>query len=179
MIALGVDPDLHDLAIAAWGDDGPRWATVLHHKQDKSLTGNQRVLRMIDSVLWGMEIDVRGVGAFAVEGQELTYHHKRPGDIVKLAQVAGAVFAALSVDCTSVYAYLPTPKEWKGSVAKHAHQARLYRALGWGFEIAASGKNRYARPLRIPPAFGNISKGAWRHVGDAILLAKWAYERSQ
>lgn len=175
MIAIGVDPDLHDLAIAAWGADGPLWATVVHHKRDKKLTGNQRVVRMIRSI----QSATVGLhcGVAAIEGQELTYHHKRPGDIVKLAQVAGAWFSYFDKFVVHKCCYLPTPQEWKGSIAKHAHQARLYKALGWGFEIAASGKNRYARPLSVPLIFDNISRGQWKHVGDAILLAKWAYEK--
>lgn len=74
---------------------------------------------------------------------------------------------------------VPTPKEWKGQIQKHAHQARLYNDLGWGYEIVGTGDGRYARPRKAPSAFSHITKGQWKHVGDAMLLARWAQDQEQ
>lgn len=186
MKSIGIDPDLHDLSIGLWDSSGPVTASVVHLKQDASLTGPERVMRMIHAmqprlnelpIIW-----TQTVKSIVVEGQSLRRQggaqHARPGDIVKLAQVAGAALGLLMEvfgDSCSDY-YLPEPEAWKGSVAKHAMQARLYADLGWRYEIIGTGKGRYARPKNIPTNFRHISKGQWKHVGDALLLARWAYE---
>lgn len=72
---------------------------------------------------------------------------------------------------------MPDPETWKGGIAKYAHQARLYKELGWGYEIVSKGKpSAYSRPTNPPQKFKHITKGQWKHVGDALLLAKWAHE---
>lgn len=185
LIALGVDPDLHDCAFATWDNQGPGTAWVVHCKRDQALSGPQRVQRMIHAALRSPELLASHApafdpfDAFVVEGQSLrrtgAAQHKRPGDIVKLAQVAGGVYAMLLAMYDRAAAFLPEPEEWKGSVAKHAMQGRLYNELGWGYEIVGEGTGRYARPLRTPQSFRGISKGQWKHAGDALLLARWAH----
>lgn len=187
-LSLGVDPDLHDLAFGFWSDAGPVSAVVLHEVEDKRLSGRERVERMCASCYFGVETLLAGaqlngqITRVAVEGQSLkrsgAAQHARPGDIVKLAQVAGNVLGQLmQLLGPSVDFDFPEPEEWKGSVAKHAMQARLYDDLGWGYAIAGTGKGRYARPVRIPSSFRHITKGQWKHVGDALLLARWAHQQ--
>jgi len=187
MKAIGLDPDLHDLAIGVWDDSGPVAAHVVHLVHDKALSGRERVERMIRQCLYDLR-DFRNLHedatVLAVEGQSLKREgmaqHRRPGDIVKLAQVAGAAYGVL-MTCWPMWhdARLPEPEEWKGSVPKHAMQARLYKELGWGYSIIGKDKDSYARPSNIPEAFKHILPGAWRHVGDALLLARWIHrERS-
>lgn len=183
-LSLGVDPDLHDLAFGLWSDAGPVTAFVRHEQEDKRLSGRERVERMCAGCYFCLG-DVLGdhkITRVAVEGQSLkrsgAAQHARPGDIVKLAQVAGNVLGQLMQRLgTSVQFDFPEPEEWKGSVAKHAMQARLYDDLGWGYAIAGTGKGRYARPVRIPSSFRHITKGQWKHVGDALLLARWAHHQ--
>ncbi len=183
-LSLGVDPDLHDLAFGFWNDAGPVTAFVMHEKEDKSLSGRERVERMCASCYFSLRTALgdHEITRVAVEGQSLkrtgAAQHARPGDIVKLAQVAGNVLGQLMQRLgTSVVFDLPEPEEWKGSVAKHAMQARLYEDLGWGYAIAGTGKGRYARPTYIPSSFRHITKGQWKHVGDALLLARWAHTK--
>ena len=57
-------------------------------------------------------------------------------------------------------------------------QARLYYDLDWGYEIIGSGLKRYARPNSPPIFFDNITPGQWKHVGDALLLARWAHKQT-
>jgi len=186
MKAIGVDPDLRDLAIGVWDDSGPVAAHVVHLVHDKELSGRKRVERMIRQCRYDLPTFRswhEDATLFAVEGQSLkregTAQHRRPGDIVKLAQVAGAAYGVLMTCGRWTDARLPEPEEWKGSVPKHAMQARLYKELGWGYSIIGKGKDSYARPRIIPEAFKHISPGQWKHVGDALLLARWIHrERS-
>jgi hypothetical protein len=179
MLTIGIDPDLHDLAVGYW-DNGPRTAYVTHVAHRKGRIGQTAVMDMI----LAMRLEVpfidrdHDVDAVAVEAQTLmrsgSKQHKRPQDIVILGNVAGAVLGMLAgAGYPSIL--FPTPEQWKGQLPKHVMQARLYDELGWGYEMCAS--DSYAVPLRIPNTFEHITKGQWKHVGDALLLARWAYEK--
>lgn len=186
MLTIGIDPDMHDLALAAWGDNGPLTATVVHVPSTAQNRGTKGVLNMIGKLDEAFEFlgsamrDTFGEQdlVVAVEGQQWDARAKRgvrPLDIIHLGQVTGAAISAAHRCLRPRDLYFPTPTEWKGQVAKYAHQARLYEELGWGYEIVASGASRYARPKQVPEGFARVSKGQWKHVGDAILLARWAY----
>ena len=121
----------------------------------------------------------------AVEGQELARtgakRHARPEDIVRLGNVAGmCVMRVARGYLHGCGLYWPKPSEWKGSVPKHAMQARLYDELGWGFQIVLQGKMpQYAVPLHAPVGFAEIGTAPWKHCGDALLLARWCWEQAQ
>ena len=187
MLTIGVDPDLHDLAVAAWDETGPRWAKVL--TVPRKLKGPDAVLAMIREVQLKL---MAVIGAtrmdayrYVVESQEFTHKHERPIDIVRLGHVAAA--ALMEGSRFTKYAAFPEPAQWKGSVAKHAMQARLYQDLGWGYEIHGDIKKHtaYAVPssIRFPlehmdrmAHFDGLLVQQWKHVGDALLLAKWGFE---
>jgi len=183
---IGIDPDLHDLSIGVWDASGPVAARVVHLTKKTGLEREEAVDRMVrafgDELLAFYDKDDGSPHAIVMEGQSLrrrgSAQHRRPDDIVRLAQVAGQCLGMLRMLYNSLatsFAF-PDPETWKGSVAKHAMQARLYKSLGWGYTIAGTGSNRYARPDSPPAAFNHISRGQWKHVGDALLLAKWGYE---
>ncbi len=179
-ITLGIDPDTRDMAIAAWDDEGPRSAQVCH-LVGANRTGEQsqvRMARMMAEV--GTTTLLPGTAApfaIAIEGQQVDRRKVRPADLFTLAHTTGtALLWCVMRFNPMTKIVVTTPDEWKGGVAKHAHQGRLYKALGWGSEVIGSGKSRYARPLMIPKEFSHIKPGQWKHVGDALLLAKWAYE---
>lgn len=173
---IGIDPDLHDLAIGYWLNGQPVRAEVLHLPRRKGRIGQLAVMDMaaLISAHLPHHIPKNALG-LAIEAQTLrrrgAKQHKRPEDIVVLGNVAGAALAiSMSALPVSQIAF-PTPEGWKGQIPKAVMQARLYDELGWGYERVGDD---YARPLRSPASFSNISAGQWKHVGDALLLARWA-----
>lgn len=208
MLCLGCDPDLHDLAIASWDDQGPVRAHVVHVPRVKGRVENEAVLAMMTALsgtlpefgrvpkrqrarIWSDEFGETHIErpevAFdvpdwcAVEAQELARgrgaQHRRPQDIVTLGQVAGmALMRVARGYLHGCGLYFPKPSEWKGSVPKHAMQGRLYTELGWGYDVHGKGSGAYCVPLRAPAEFD--FGAAWRHVGDALLLARWCWEQA-
>lgn len=174
MLTIGIDPDLHDLAIAGW-DNGPRSAHVIHVPRRKGRTGQLAVLDMIEAMRLEYpfldkdhEVEIVAVEAQTLQREGIK-QHKRPQDIVILGNVAGAVLGSLS-NAGYHRILFPTPEEWKGQLPKRVMQARLYKELGWGFEQ----KPDYAIPKEVPHQFAHITDTQWKHVGDALLLARWA-----
>lgn len=179
MLTIGIDPDLHDLAIGFWQNGQPHSATVL--SIGDKLKQHTAVLSMCGQLRGALDGVIVTPHAVAVEAQTLQRtgpkQHKRPQDIVVLGNVAGAALMM----CVSKFGFrsnvfFPTPEEWKGQIPKAVMQARMYEDLGWGYEMCA--KSSYAIPQRIPAGFRHLLKGQWKHVGDAILLARWAAEQS-
>lgn len=178
MITIGIDPDLHDTAIAAWGPAGPIGAYMVSVSRRKGVIENTAALEMakqfvsevFDGLLpdWWSDAEV-----VAVEAQTLhragPKQHKRPQDIVTLGQVAGAILTHC-VQRGPTAVRFPTPEQWKGQIPKNVMQARMYNDLGWGYQQAAG----YSIPRTAPEEFGKFSKQNWKHIGDALLLARWA-----
>jgi hypothetical protein len=200
MLCLGIDPDMHDTAIASWDDSGPVMAHVV--SVPRKLTGTDALLAMMHELSKPFPDFSRPAAAgpidqempdwCAVEGQEARqvrgqYHH-RPLDLIHLGNVAGmCVMRVARGYLHGCGIYWPKPSEWKGSVEKHAMQARLYDELGWGYEIvwknqkAPIGRSRkgdYAVPTHAPVGFAEIGTAPWKHVGDALLLARWCWEQA-
>ena len=179
MIALGIDPDTKDCAVAAWNVNGPFAAQVIHVIRRK--TKRQSQVRMA-AALAGTDPDPDlsglNVTTIAIEGQQIDKRLARSKDLFTLAHVTGSAISWCTEWWGMAEILVPTPYEWKRGVAKHAHQARLYHELDWGYTIVGNGTNKYARPLNIPIRFRHITDGQWKHVGDALLLARWAYEQA-
>lgn len=181
MIYVGIDPDLHDTSVGFWQDGQPIWSDVIHVPKRKGVIRQEAVLEMTAAICKELPgiLDGNIIGGIAVEAQTLRRigmkQHKRPEDIVILGNVAGAILGFCMAHGTmgTRAVFFPTPEEWKGQIPKEVMQARLYSDLGWGYEMAAS--NSYARPLKIPAlGFPGHGSGKWKHVGDALLLARWA-----
>lgn len=183
MLTIGGDPDLHDLALAAWDDGGPVAAhVVVAHGQ----TGNEAVMAMFLALTRQWEFAVPGKpDAYAVEAQESRpvrgKHHARPIDLIRLGNVAGMVVMRLAATYPGSACYFPEPAQWKGSVPKAVMQARLYTELGWDYEIRGKGAGAYAVPhgcqARVGDGFQQIGTAQWKHCGDALLLARWCWEQ--
>lgn len=179
MRTLGIDPDVSDLAIGAWDDSGPLHAQVVHVIRRKTKRLSQvRMANALagtnpDAYLFGLN----NVQVIAIEGQQIDGRRARPRDLFTLAHVTGMATAWCTEWWGMADILIPTPTEWKGGVAKHAMQARLYKDLDWGYMIVGSGNGRYARPQMIPARFKHITPGQWKHVGDALLLARWAHQQ--
>lgn len=191
MLCLGIDPDMHDLAIASWDDLGPVTGHVVSVPRAK--TGDEALLAMMHELSkpWPAFSRVtKDMGTMpdwcAVEGQDLRRgpgaKHARPEDIVKLGNVAGmAVMRVAMGYLRSCGVYWPRPSEWKGGVPKAVMQARLYTELGWGYDIRGKGPSSYAVPTAPMPivhcAF-DVKSAQWKHLGDALLLARWCWEQA-
>lgn len=182
---IGIDPDTHDTSIA-WCDAAgtPIGAAVVHVPKRKGVIRQDAVLEMLAALRIGLMRtipSVRLIETVAVEAQTLQRggikQHGRPQDIVILGNVAGCILGRLSLYVGVHRILFPTPEEWKGQIPKAVMQARLYTKLGWGYHMIG-GNDRsvgtYAQPIAVPKGFEHISAGAWRHVGDAMLLAIWA-----
>lgn len=196
MHLIGIDPDLHRTAIALVEPTvaGPMLRAFTVFRVPTTTTGSDAVVAMSRQVLHGVlhfaacaEIGPNEPVRVAIEGQSLVarpgFRHRRPDDIVHLAQVAGAALAACVGTFDEGTFLLPRPGEWKGQVAKHAHQARTLRALGIDYEFVGEegAKGSYARPTSIPllsgalqGALGGVRPSDWRHLSDAAGLALWA-----
>jgi hypothetical protein len=175
---VGIDPDLHDLAIGYWLNSKPVGAKVIHVPKRKGRTGQLAVLDMVMSLGLHLRHFVpKGTNGLAIEAQSLQRlgikQHKRPQDIVILGNVAGAALGLSATVVPLEQIRFPSPETWKGQIPKAVMQARLYTDLGWGYEMVSDS---YSRPLRPTAAFNDISSGQWKHVGDALLLARWASE---
>lgn len=175
---LGIDPDTKDLSVASWDNDGPGGAFVIHaYGRGPGEQSQVRMARLLASSNPGILFD--GPYAIAIEGQQIDARKARTRDLFTLAHVTGAAIAWSVQQFPNAKILVPTPSEWKGGVAKHAMQARLYVDLGWGYALHGAGTARYAAPLNVPGPFQHIIHTQWRHVGDALLLARWAYNTSK
>ncbi len=201
-LCLGIDPDTHDLAIASWDDEGPVRAHVVHSPRRKGVIENEAVLAMMtalsdtlppfdrerpDALIDGRECELAHMlpDACAVEAQEWVKARGISGrSLLPLANVAGMAIMRIARGYLCGPAiYFPKPEQWKGKVAKHAMQARLYTELGWGYEIRGSIQKHtaYAEPKHFE-AFAWTSNAElkfsqWKHIGDALLLARWCWEQ--
>lgn len=168
---IGIDPDSKDMAIAAWNDDGPVSAGVVH------VSGSASNYQMIDALARERLVWPLGeVSTIAIEGQQRDGRKTGKGDLFKLAHMTGAVALWIRQQFPRARLLIPTPERWKGQLPKAVMQARLYDQFGWGYEMIGAGKPAdYARPIVPPKHFHHITDGQWKHVGDALLLARWAY----
>lgn len=177
MIFIGIDPDVCDMALGFWSKGEPVGAQVVHVVRRKGVTGGAAVHRMIEALAASQPNAHGVVESIAIEGQQIDRREAKPENLFTLAQAAGAVGMWIHDFYPDAQIRIPTPKVWKGQLAKHAHQARLYADLGWDYTIIGSGKNRYARPLNPSSQFQHITPGQWKHVGDALLLGRWAEQQ--
>lgn len=177
MITIGIDPDTQATSIAVLKDG--EIAGLLCIKNPYKATGLEAArlqVDCIDDMLGSLPVLVDDVDAAAIEYQQ-NYASRRdrinqvpPDKLALLTFVTGGMYSALA---SSVRVLLiPTPREWKGSVKKPAHQARTLYLLG----IEPEKMSTYARPkdakLRKELYPGPV--GDWKHLTDAIGLAVWA-----
>lgn len=70
--------------------------------------------------------------------------------------------------------FLPLPSQWKGSVPKEIHQARVLRKVG--IEPKKGAGYCYPADPKVLKRWG-FPKGSWKHLSDAIGLALWGLEQ--
>ena len=178
MIYLGLDPDLHNTGLAVLDEEGDV-AHVEVIRVPKSYVGESAVQKMIQEMarrlpmLMGTLDIIPDPEYFSctVEGQQI-YMGKgqaRPDSLLLLAQVAGAAAGILAPFCADLS--LPRARKWKGSVPKPIHQARILGRLGWAYKKGQG----YTIPINPPAHLAKLKPEEWKHVVDAIGLARWAW----
>ncbi len=175
---IGIDPDLTNTAVAYLVGDKITKVDIIKAKGKKK---ESQVLEMMRALC----AHIRHTGftplienwVLAVEAQVIAaYHTKNPMSILHLGQVAAA---ALTVyhrtyveDSPNGLSLFPRPTEWKGSVPKEIHQARICKKLKWKY----TKRSGYCVPEGIGvPELARSSD--WKHGLDAVGLALWAREQ--
>lgn len=172
MITLGIDPDSTDLAWGVWGPDGPVDAGVFHAIRRKGAQTQVSMAKVLRAETWP-DYDIRRI---VIEGQQKDGRRVAASSLFTLAHVTGSALQCCVRHYPDASIRVATPKEWKGSVAKHAQQARMYSALEWGYTLKGTGTSRYAVPTNVPSHMAHIRATQWKHAGDALLLARWAQD---
>ena len=192
---LGCDPDTHACAIAVVDCTGtPVFVRVVrvekrYKHMDAALAMSQNLaLADHNLALADYSRNQDNLLAFAVEGQEIVYSAAQgvnPRSMLPVAVVAGAALQRFTHDWPEgchTFSF-PLPAQWKGQVPKQIHQARLCSALGWTYEtVGDNPSDGYARPTE-PEQYKNVlgantlGKTDWKHVLDAIGLARYAREK--
>ena len=129
------------------------------------------------------------ISSATVEAQDI-YRGKthNPKNILHLGHVAGlAVMFLYHHISSSCDIFMPEPDEWKGTAPKQIHQARVLTSIGWPFIKIGGKATGYCAPSSTPgfdldlnfeATKCKISKGDWKHLNDAIGLARWGMQRS-
>lgn len=185
MLTLGVDPDLHSPAFLFYPTLRPLIVKLPRAQKGRGavISLAQEVARALDDgEVRRLLLDTEHV---AIESQQIyttgPYKTKRPDDILVLASVSGVILSLLQrLSTPKTKFHLPQPQAWKGSTPKEVHQARLYHKLGWGY----IQKTDYAVPEHPPASLAvdlggrKVLEGDWKHLGDALGLAKWVGEQA-
>lgn len=172
---IGIDPDLHNLGLAIVDDEG-EVSHVEVIRVPGSYKGESAVQKMIQELasrfpVLGQSFPDRDYVHAIIEGQQIYSGSglARPDSMLLLAQVAGAAAAALSPFCAQIE--LPRPRKWKGSIPKPIHQARVLGRLGWTYKKGQG----YTIPTNPPAHLTKLKPEEWKHVVDAIGLARWGW----
>lgn len=192
--AIGVDPDLHNTAIAVATKDQVLALGVV--RGQKGLIEDEAVEDMVyrfaspsidgglADFVWskgfdrrrpGLDLEIKGC---RVEGQKRYLGGPSlPEDLIRLATVAGGAMAHLAQWSPK----LVQPSAWKGSVDKTTNQARTLAAYGISYKVVG-GLKGYCIPAKGKEKLPAIwtSDGSpplqsdWKHVLDAVGIARWA-----
>lgn len=173
-VVIGIDPDSKTTAWAAVRGSEVRAVGVFNTKKSSSSMATARLLQPgIEQMMRVWQPDL-----VVVEGQQFHYGGTaRPSDIILLAQIAGAI-AGMVLAARPVKVTMPTPSDWKGQTKKHINQARTFAHYGILSAVGAG----YSYPTgcktisRVAGA-GALNKSDWKHVGDALGLARFGYAR--
>lgn len=177
-VVLAVDPDTTTVGWAITRDriiiraglvSVPAKGKAAQRKQAVMLAFQAEMERLRTSEI----PEFQAVDRIVVEGQT-----HRPGspvraqDLIHLAQVAGFCAGALRSLYPSAELLIPTPQEWKGSIAKAIFTKRILN----DFEIDATDAGLVYRGsmIRVPGTQG-LRKTKATHVLDALGLARWGW----
>lgn len=177
-IVLGVDP----------GSDGTGIAVSTAHKllevacvRSNCIDPRTSHIHMMRNSVAVLEALLKRwqVSLVVVEGQ--SYHAKSkspPGDIIKLANVAGALAGICAAFQPGIQVAIPKPEDWKGQTKKPINQARTFDRFGISHSPAAG----YCYPSGCATSAAirgaaSLNKGDWKEVADAAGLALWGAQQ--
>lgn len=183
---IGIDPDSTKVGLCGWvrhpdgsGRDQPAW--VASTDVSSSLRGVMGVNEIFEQCCQAMGHMPHGTPLIVVEAMRLRRDSdsatKNPQSIVDLSFLGGiAVAAALRVHGAGLV--LPVePQQWKGTIPKEVHHSRILDQLNWGKKILSD----HARPLNPDlldvKQFSTLKAAHWKHVMDAIGLAKYGIKQ--
>lgn len=180
-VAIGIDPDLHNLGVGIVEGDTAIFGRVL--TVSRALKGKEAAVAMAHRIATELpDILRRYRPDRAIVEAQMYYLGKspaRPQDIIHLALVAGAATQAITsfrvgepVDLDPVR--LVYPRDWKGSVPKGIHQGRVCTALGIRFKSKGP-----TVPVKVTDheIFKDMLAEQHSHVVDALGLALWSNEK--
>jgi len=160
MLFAGADPDLRVISIAYVDNAGLLAGFFLYRYPSKD-----RGVDRSELLNWGVH-----TAAFCRQPSMsacVEYPRIRPDtpnrqSLVELAVIAGALAGNLD-------AKMVLPMEWKGSIPKHIHQARVYATQGWDFKQVKTKGTKYAYP--IGKAYQDRLNSCWTIVDGELLEA--------
>ena len=180
---IGVDPDMHK---SAWFEVTIRPNGLIEPEHcgiwsvSRELAGVGAILRLSSVIYRERTLNIHRFtpDVAVIEGQQVYRGKTNPVSIMYLAQAAGLILGGFAPN-SFTRLRMPTPNEWKGSVPKQIHQARVAKKLGWSGKVRG-GKDPYfvpdvPRPLQ--ERWGKINPGDWKHLMDAAGLAIWGAEQ--
>lgn len=182
-VIIGADPDMKQPSLAVIDYKSGKVLAVRVIKVAEKKTEWEGVVECVKAIRGCyrsllQDLHEPTVLAACIEGQECSYSARvgaNPRSIMFLANVAGALLGEAGYECGNLF--FPSPNDWKGSVPKQIHQSRVLSSLGWDFEKVGSADRGYARPTQELPTVmgsGEVTKGQWKHLVDAIGLGLWA-----
>lgn len=187
MYSIGIDPDLQHPALSASSEQGVLFVSCLKTSKSKQADAVVEIAKEATHWMDRVADELAHAGHFpqqcgvvVVEGQEI-YRGKtqNPQDIVYLAAVAGALMQAAALRWPSAMVDYPSPKQWKGSVPKRIHQARVLTKLGIEYDAVGTKTAGYCVPRAWPNAkpigADKLNKSNWKHVVDAIGLSVFGH----
>lgn len=176
MIAVGIDPDTKSTGIATVQSyNGGFQILQVRLARAKGRLAADRRVEMAKSLLASINCETLDIGylptAVAVEWMKLRPREKRPNDIVNLNGIAGMCVAASAL-LYPEYLFTPIPQEWKGTVPKKIHQARILSRL----HLMPDLTYQKGYGTGSVPGSADIPKSMRTHVIDALGLAVWALD---
>ena len=181
---IGADPDLDSCAVAMIErvNDEPVFhgSNIFRAKPraSRAFYGGSEIAveAMIDALPWSGAEVIQNETIAVVEGQvhyPLGKATANPNDLIRLAAVSGALQVLLNT--ISLRTYRVLPRDWKGQQKKPINQRRTYERLGW--KVKKEFKSHVVPELPEGHAAALWRSPDWKHLGDALGIALWAFDQ--
>ena len=160
MLFAGADPDLRVISIAYVDIEGKMVGFFLYRYPSK-----ERNIARSELLNWAVHTAAfcRHPSMLAcVEYPRIIPTTPNRQSLVELAVVSGSLAGNLD-------AQVVLPMEWKGSIPKNIHQARVYATQGWDSKQVKTNGTKYAYP--IGEAYQKHLNNCWTIVDGELIEA--------